>query len=499
MKLFSLKYSILCFLFIYGCTEKVDFNKETDETSSHDWINRTLKEFKKNEKVKGLAFAIFDSTYVINELYLGKSTYNSPIDKHTLFSIQSISKNITALAVLLAVQDSLLALDQPISKYVADFEVQSCFESNPEQKITLEMLLSHTAGFTHEAPVGNNFDYDACSFSEHLNSINRTWLKFPVGTNYAYSNLGFDLAAHIIEQVTGQEFNSYLSKKVFTPLGMEQTTINDSDVVKSKNKTEGIIQFTKNRHLKIPLIGSGAVYTNVHDFTKYVQFLMRHGKTEKTVIDDQLLVNMYTIRRNNYGLGTYIGLNDGNYFINHNGGGYGYSATFIWFVEYNLGAVLLCNTPSNTYNATETILKEYIKDTNHKKATSLSKSIREVNANYLKNPEAHNEARQNFCTNDTLYKDRWRKYIGKYALVYSGMDPKWYTKLALALGYHPQKLYIYRENQVLKIKSPDGKSMLREYKEGIFFTSNGEVVNLKSEIPTYRNIKLEKIYNGRKR
>ena len=64
----------------------------------------------------------------------------------------------------------------------------------------------------------------------------------------------------------------------------------------------------------------------------------------------------------------------------------------------------------------------------------------------------------------------WKKYLGTYSLVYNGLDPKWYTKLVLALGYHPQKLEVYQENQVLKIRSQDGVSILREYKEGMFFT-----------------------------
>jgi hypothetical protein len=65
--------------------------------------------------------------------------------------------------------------------------------------------------------------------------------------------------------------------------------------------------------------------------------------------------------------------------------------------------------------------------------------------------------------------------------------------LVLALGYHPQKLEIYRENQVIKISSQDGISVLRRFKEGMFFTNEGEVVDFNSGNPTYRNIKLEKI------
>jgi CubicO group peptidase (beta-lactamase class C family) len=383
MKKLILKLAIANILFLSGCDSQVNLNYKPENGRDTEWINYSLEDFKKNEKIKGLAFAIFDSAQIIEEFCLGKSTYNFPIDRQTLFSIQSISKNMTALAVMFAIQDSLLTLDKPISEYLPNFKIQSCFESNPVQSITLEMLLSHTAGFTHEAPIGNNFNFDHCSFSEHLNSISETWLKFHAGSNYAYSNLGFDIAAYIVEQTSGLDFNEYLSKKIFAPLGMETTSINDRDFIESTNKTEGIMPFTKNNHLNIPLLGSGAIYTNLNDFIKYVQFFMSNGYADENLIDDNYLLNMYKIRKKNYGLGTFIGKNNGNYFINHNGGGYGYSASFIWFTEFNLGGVLLCNKSGNTFNTTKNILNEFISRTNRKKEPSLSKRFQEINLNLM--------------------------------------------------------------------------------------------------------------------
>ena len=84
----------------------------------------------------------------------------TPVTADTPFSIQSMTKSFTAVAVLLAVQDGLLDLDAPISTYLPDFTVNSIFDERPQDLITLRMLLSHTAGFTHEAPVGNNYDLD---------------------------------------------------------------------------------------------------------------------------------------------------------------------------------------------------------------------------------------------------------------------------------------------------------------------------------------------------
>jgi CubicO group peptidase (beta-lactamase class C family) len=71
-----------------------------------------------------------------------------------------MSKLFTATAVMQAVEAGRLDLDEPITTYLPDFTVHSAFEAHPERRITLRMLLSHTAGFNHEAPVGNSNELD---------------------------------------------------------------------------------------------------------------------------------------------------------------------------------------------------------------------------------------------------------------------------------------------------------------------------------------------------
>src|SRR5690349_185746 len=104
-----------------------------------------------------------------------------PVDARTIFSVQSTSKHFTATAIMLAVQKGLLDLDEPITTYVPDFTVRSRFERDPQKKMTLRLLLSHRAGFTHEAPLGNNYDGAAPGFDAHVRSIRDTWLRYPVG------------------------------------------------------------------------------------------------------------------------------------------------------------------------------------------------------------------------------------------------------------------------------------------------------------------------------
>ncbi len=452
-------------------------------------IHESLLKLKKTQKVPGFAFALFDNRDIIFTDCVGSSTLGFNINEETLFNIQSISKNITALAVIKAVQDGLLDLDTPISEYLPSFSVNSCFEVSPEEKITLRMLLSHTAGFTHEAPVGNNYNYTPCSNEDHLKSIEETWLKFPAGTYYSYSNLGFDIATSIISHKSGIDFNEYLRSEIFLPLGMSSTTTNDNEVLQNNNRTDGTISAVKNKHYRNPLPGSGAVYTSLSDFIKYTQLLMSYGVINNdTLIDRQGLNEMFKINVRNYGLGSYIDVQDDIIYVNHNGGGFGFGATVLWFPEFNLGSVLLCNKPCNTFDICYSLMNGYIKDMKVLQDTAITASFETLNGQYYNKEGDGTKRFVSACKCDTLFKPEWEKYLGRYSLILKGMDLKWYARLAHSLGFGYQNFRIIKEGEQLKTKGFIGESVLKEYQPGLFFTDDFEALNLQSEKKTFRNI-----------
>jgi len=466
-------------------------NRADFKFNSHE----ALSKFKKSQKIPGLAYALFDGQDTIITHCFGESTLGFKVNQATLFNIQSISKNITALATIKAVQNGLLDLDTPISVYLPAFSVNSCFEKNPENRITLRMLLSHTAGFTHEAPVGNNYDYSPCTNEDHLQSIQETWLKFLAGVDYSYSNLGFDIASLVISQESGIEFDEYLKSEIFLPLGMISTTVNENEVSRYKNRTDGNIQSVRAKHYRIPLPGSGAVYTNLSDFIEYAQLLMNYGTFgNKTLINKQGLLDMFTIIRNNYGLGTYVDKKDELLYINHNGGGYGFSATLLWFPEYNLGTVLLCNKPCNTFDICFSLMSDYIQGKRLEKNSSITSLFDTLNGQYFSNKN-DKESILPTCDCDSVFKPEWEKYVGKYSLLIQGLDLKWYAKLAHSLGFGNLNFFITKEGQVLKTKGSIGVTVLKEYKPGLFFTDDFEMLDLSSEKMTFRNIRILKKRN----
>ena len=165
-----------------------------------------IPELMDQQEVPGLAVALVDAHGPLWVQGFGHldGPDSAPVTTDTIFSVQSMSKLFTATAVMRAVSAGRLDLDVPITTYLPDFTVHSAFEVHPERKITLRMLLSHTAGFTHEAPVGNNNELAPGTFDAHVRSISDTWLRFPVGTGYAYSNLGIDVARPLLSDIEGR-------------------------------------------------------------------------------------------------------------------------------------------------------------------------------------------------------------------------------------------------------------------------------------------------------
>ncbi|WP_129792331.1 serine hydrolase [Sphingosinicella sp. CPCC 101087] len=280
-------------------------------------------------------------------------TPGGPVGPDTIFSIQSTSKNFTAVAVLLAVQEGLLDLDAPITRYLPDFSVNSRFEPAPQDRITLRLLLSNRAGFTHEAPVGNNYEPAAPSFEAHIRSISQTWLRFPVGERYRYSNLGYDLAGHILERKAGLAYAEWLRRKLFQPLGMRDSTADPAVYSKVANRAVG----TQGGHAQVPLVtplvASGGVYTSARDMAAYAAFHLGGGEWQgRQILAPELWAEMHGFGLGgDYGLGVMRSeLRYGSTpvrVLHHRGGGFGFGCNFVYCPEAELGWAALFNRPAS--------------------------------------------------------------------------------------------------------------------------------------------------------
>jgi len=143
-----------------------------------------------------------------------------PVDLATRFNIGSISKVFCASAIMLLVDDGRIKLDEYVTEYLPDFKM-----ADPRYKdITIRMLLNHTSGLP--GTTSNNdfgFEYYPEVFTDVLENLSRSHLKYDPGELAVYCNDGFTLAEIIVERVSGQKYIDFLSQRIFQPLALTST------------------------------------------------------------------------------------------------------------------------------------------------------------------------------------------------------------------------------------------------------------------------------------
>jgi CubicO group peptidase (beta-lactamase class C family) len=323
-----------------------------------------------------------------------------PVDPRTIFSIQSTSKHFTATAIMLAVQKGVLDLDVPITTYVPEFTVHSRFERDPQKKMTLRLLLSHRTGFTHEAPVGSNYNAASPSFDAHVRSISDTWLRYPVNERFAYSNLGIDVAGYILQKVAGMPFTTCLKTLIFDPLGMADSTCDAAVYGAQKNRAVGHDSAHDRVPLEIPIIPSGGVYTSAKDMAAYALFHLNRGRVgDRQLLAKELWQEMHSFPHEQpHGLCV---LRDQARYgktivdkLNHNGGGFGFMSAFSFYPQAGLAWFACFNQPApGGYDA----LKDDVCDEILQRAYGKKKPLRL--AQDLKTVDVSKQAQDQFVGN----------------------------------------------------------------------------------------------------
>ncbi|MCP4611761.1 MAG: beta-lactamase family protein [Planctomycetes bacterium] len=490
-----------------GCAPKEQLNSEfLAESRISVQMRAVIDKYRSEIPIKmqkhdipGLSIALLDNKGTLWAAGFGQTKRNGKtvVNPDTVFSIQSMSKTFTATAVMFAVQDGLVDLDVPITEYLPDFKVNSKFEEAPEKKITLRNMLNHTAGFTHEAPVGNNFDTTFDSFEEHVKSISDTWLKFRVGERSSYSNLGIDLAGYIVQVRSGISFEQYMKEKVFEPLDMPRSSMGREIIRNTENRAIGHQQHVKRVPLDMPMVGAGGVYTSANELANFVQFHINRGNVKgQSILDGKFIDEMYGVYPPSGGYGLCIGVSKkhDSYHLSHGGGGFGFLTEMRWYPEYRIGAVVLTNSSSHPIQGdiSKSITDRIIKDGIVEKYVA-KEAVRNpfASSEIIKVDGVEKQKESKHEPNP--YTKAMKKYIGKYRPLYKGWELRLYARIAVALGYPVFIVKIYEKDGNLYIRHEGKDEALEEYQPGLFFPPSGEALDFRGPVPTWRNIKFKKM------
>jgi CubicO group peptidase (beta-lactamase class C family) len=410
----------------------------------------------------GVAVALTDENDTIWAQGFGYTDINKKdaVNEETLFGLQSVSKTFTTVAALIAHQRKLVDLDSPIVKYLPDIHFNSRYEKDPEKNITIRHLLSHKSGLQAFAPLGNTYDWQpdrswrGITFEEHIESMNNTWLKCPVGSEYNYSNCGVDLVGYILQKVSDEKFENYMADNLFKPMFLEQTVINPA--YNNKNTAFGYAKEYNEIPLYTAAIPSGGIFSNVRDMSKFIRFFLNDGEVNgKRILDIELLNSMYKIPYNKnyliagYGLGMEIQTKDNTFIYGHSGGGAGFGARMLWYPKYKIGVIVLTNSMTGlSWDLAEKILNEAVKV----KIASTGKQPTTIQYGY---------------------RTDINKYVGAYVLKRGGVVEDTFK--------------VVIKNSILYINN----NALEEIQDGIFYTRDGDVVDFKAAQKKWNNLIIE--------
>jgi CubicO group peptidase (beta-lactamase class C family) len=460
------------------------------------------------QNIPGLSVALVDGDQVAWTQGFGHvdGDGSAPVTTDTIFSVQSMSKLFTATAVMRAVQAGRLDLDKPITAYLPDFTVHSAFEEHPEQKITLRMLLSHTAGFTHEAPIGNNNDADPCDFDTHVRSISDTWLRFPVGTGYAYSNLGIDLAGYILEKTYGEPFAAVMRDLLLSQLGMSESTFDRAQIAATTNRAVGHQWPARKVPLVVPMTAAGGLYTSATDLARFLRFQLSEGSIDgQTILSPELIGEQRTVpapdegARAGYALGVartgwYVG--DNADLFSHGGAGFGFIADLWWLPQLKLGIAVLTNSYDHHLQGdlALSILSDLVYQPGsvyeaRLNALPVQSPVVEPDGGYV--PPSDLTLRIASLAMKPAGDEavRWARYSAEYSTVGWGV---------MAPVGPPNRFFV--ESGVPYFEANESGTVhrlrLTEIEPGLFLAWNGETLDLRGQQPTWRNFELIRLTGG---
>lgn len=297
--------------------------------------------------IPGLAIAVVRNGRIAKSRGYGLANVelNAPVTEASVFEIGSLTKQFTASAVMMLVEEGRIGVDDKITQHLSGV---------PEawNTITVRHLLTHSSGIPNYLDLpdfpdihrsGASHDEIAKLFFERLH------LEFQSGETWAYSNSGYLLLGNIIEKVSGKSYWEFLDERIFKPLGMSATRSSEPKAIISK-RASGYAwhgdKFENRAALAENAYAAGSIVSTVRDMAKWDAALYTDKVVKKSSLDQMWTRNKVSggvIAPLNYGFGWEVNTFHGHRVISHSGGTPGFSSVIYRFVDDKLTVILLTN------------------------------------------------------------------------------------------------------------------------------------------------------------
>ena len=306
-----------------------------------DWV----RAFMLKDHVPGVSLGVYRAGRPIKVAVYGMADLEqgAKVRPESRFEIASITKQFTAVLTLLLAEDGKLSLDDHLNRFYP--AAPACWS-----KIRIREMLTHTSGLSDSI-----FDADSTAkpWPELLSSFEKRPVEAPPSTAWRYNNTAYYLLGKILEQASGKQLWELMAERIWTPLGMKQTSANTDAV--TPNRVRGYRWEGKAYANSTPLYeplsgGAGGILSTPDDLNLWSEAL-KHGK----LLKPNSRTEMLTMARltggdiawpefaDGYGLGVYIRVRDGKRIEKHSGGWDDSSSQLTRFLDDDLTVVLLTN------------------------------------------------------------------------------------------------------------------------------------------------------------
>ncbi|HEX2746486.1 MAG TPA: serine hydrolase domain-containing protein [Verrucomicrobiales bacterium] len=268
-------------------------------------VTAAMQPYLDSYKLAGIVGIIADKSGRVhhrNQLGFADVEAKKPISEDNVFWIASMTKMFTGASIMMLVDEGKVSLDDPVTKFIpplekwmvaAEKDASHVLLKPLERPVTVRHILSHTSGLTGSAEVQQVTGADSTPLKARALSSVTGPLQWQPGVKYQYGNQGMNIAARIVEIVSGMPYEEFLQKRFFDPLGMTETTFwpSDAQIARlagaygpNKEKTGyargGIAFLTKpysDRVHRFPEAGGG-LFSTTRDILRYGLMLANDGE-----------------------------------------------------------------------------------------------------------------------------------------------------------------------------------------------------------------------------
>lgn len=378
-KIISFLLAIMLLLSAAGCGDKENENDMQNVTGNSEVvvpaepklpakseeISAQIDAISKDNTAVGTSVVAFENgeiTYTHHCGYANKAKELAP-DDSTQYRIASLSKFISAITVMTAVDDGYLTLDDDIGYYLG-YQVRN--PKYTDTKITMRHLLSHSSS------IGDTGKFDNGDYSSNkaLLRSSSPYLNYAPGEGYEYSNFGLQTAGNVTEKATGETFHDYAEERVFAPLGITASylasTLADSSHIAVVYDANGNVSRSVDAQLgpkrtrklgELRGVVQGSLTITPTDYAKLILMVLNGGEYNGVRVlskesADEILKTQYEDENVNYCLCVRknSSLVDGRTLYCHSGEAFGILSGFAFDKDAKSGVVVVTNGAKQNFN-----------------------------------------------------------------------------------------------------------------------------------------------------